>query len=77
MDSVANQDAEVEQREIRDCYSPKDVVARLRVELTDDSYLIVLSQKQGADFGTKRVAMYPSPINLGPTSAEVGPVGHD
>jgi hypothetical protein len=77
VDNVANQDTEVAQREIRDCYSPKDMVARLRVELTDDSYLIGLSQKQGADFGIKRVSMYPRPINLGPTSTEVGLADHD
>lgn len=77
VDNIANQDAEVGQRQIRDCYSPKDMVAHLRVELTDDSYLIGLSQEQGADCGIKRVAVYPRPLEFGPTPAEVRLVGHD
>jgi len=77
VDYVANQDAEVAQREIGNCYRPKDMVARLRVELTDDSYLIGFSPKQEADFGIKRVAMYPRPLHLGSAPTEVGSVGHD
>ena len=74
---VANQDAEVEQGELRDCYGPKDMIARLRIELTDDSYLIGLSQEQGTDFGIKRVAVFPRPLQLRPASTEVRSVAHD
>jgi len=76
MHNVANQDAKVEQRELRDCCDPKDMVVRLRVELANDSYLIGVSQEQGADFGLKRVAMFPRSLEFGPASAEIGSVGH-
>jgi hypothetical protein len=56
----------------------EDVVSRLRVELTSESYEVrFVQEKAGANFFIEDVAMFPRPCNLGSASTEVGLVGND
>ena len=56
----------------------KDIGFRPLVELTDESYEVCfIKEETGADFFVQDAAMFPRPCKFGPTSTEVGLVGHD
>ena len=55
----------------------EDIVSRLRVELTGESYEVRWLQDEAvADLFIEDVAMFPRPCKLGPASTEVGSVSH-
>jgi hypothetical protein len=64
------------------CFSPKDVVSALVVEMQAQTYSVAwrhdsTCSADGADLALKGIAMLFGPIDFGPTSAEVGPVIHN
>jgi hypothetical protein len=77
MDAVSGNQPEAEQFVFGKCRNPKDVIAGLVVELGAQGYRIALRQEVGENFGIEGVSMFPRPLDLRPTAAEIGLVGHD
>jgi hypothetical protein len=75
---ITHEQAQVKSWQIGSVNDLEDIVSRLLVELTGESYKVrFIHEEAGADFFVQDVAMFPRPCKFGSTSTEVGAVGHD
>jgi hypothetical protein len=78
LECVAHDEAEPDQQIFRGkgC-SPEDVVSAFTVVLDADSYAVRCDPESGVNLTLKGITVLFGPVELGPTTSEVGLVGHD
>jgi hypothetical protein len=77
MHNISHEQARSDSWQLGGVGNLEDIVSRLRIELTGESYEVRWVQEEAvADFFIEDVAMYPRPCKLGLASTEVGSVSH-
>ena len=77
MHSLPHEQAQPDSWQFGGVGNVEDMVSRLRVELTGESYAVRwVQEEEGADFFIEDVAMFPRPCKFGLASTEVESVSH-